>query len=212
MTLLLGAACDAKPADAGAQDEAKAASAPDKRASAEPTAEAPKPTENASESAEKAPEPADKAKPAKPRKLEGPELDAMLGEAYAAKDLLHPAFCSALGDRDEVCVYVTWGEAQYMDGLVHLVAEGKPLAKGELVSWNLQSVEAMMFWDVDSDDQRELLVLGTYVTGAGREAAREFPATAVFDLVGGELKQLGELEAKIADAPNAKAIKGALGL
>lgn len=71
-------------------------------------------------------------------------------------------------------------------------------------------IAAVLFEDVDGDGYKEAIVMATWMTGIGPTGAQPFPGNVVFGWDGSSFQRISEVEAKIAQLPDARAVRSAL--
>ncbi|GEM_PF-2709569 len=70
----------------------------------------------------------------------------------------------------------------------------------DVTYWGGNSVNAVSFQDVDGDEDQDIIVIASYVTGVGRSAAEPFPVTTVYFNEENEFLMNDDLNLKLAEA------------
>jgi len=140
------------------------------------------------------------------------ELPALLGpHGVSPKDLAHAVFRGPMGPAAEAALVIT------REGGGRGVFHGRVIAGPR--AWSLPipdvaapyEIPAVMFEDADGDPAKEIIILATWMTGMGPTGAHPFPRNVAFDWDGAAFMGVGgEVEAAIAEAPDAAAVLAGL--
>ena len=141
------------------------------------------------------------------RKLSKSEAKSLKKRHSVPGKLAHSVFRGPMGPHDDGTLLITSTEDRFLAWVFAEEGNFELLIRQSFSPWE---IPAVLFDDTNGDGERDIVIMATYITGAGPQGSVPFNENAVFTWTGQGFGHDRVAESKVASLTTAKAIRKAL--